>query len=164
MIKSQFSYCPLIWMFSSRQSNNLINKVHERSLTLITNDQNNSFETLLQNDKDITVRQRNLQILMTEVYKTVKWEAPAIMKNLFIFREGIHDIRNFQIITNENKNAVRDGLETICFRTPYLYASLPEECKHQNSVRKYKEKIKNWKCETCICRLCRIYEQNLVFI
>ena len=30
MIKSQFSYCPLIWMFSSRQSNNLINKIHER--------------------------------------------------------------------------------------------------------------------------------------
>ena len=27
MIKSQFSCCPLIWMFSSRQSNNLISKV-----------------------------------------------------------------------------------------------------------------------------------------
>ena len=38
MIKSQFSYCPIIWMFSSRKSNNLINKVHERSLRLITND------------------------------------------------------------------------------------------------------------------------------
>ena len=28
IIKSQFSYCPLIWMFSSRQSNSHINKVH----------------------------------------------------------------------------------------------------------------------------------------
>ena len=28
MIKSQFSYCPLIWMFSSQQSNNLIKKAH----------------------------------------------------------------------------------------------------------------------------------------
>ena len=55
MINSQFSYCPLIWMFSSRQSNNLMNKVHERSLRLITNDENCSFETLLQNNKDITV-------------------------------------------------------------------------------------------------------------
>ena len=27
MITSQFSYCPLIWMFSSWKSNNLINKV-----------------------------------------------------------------------------------------------------------------------------------------
>ena len=159
MIKSQFSYCPLIWMFSSRQSNNLINKVHERSLRLITNDENSSFETLLQNNKDITVHQRNLQILMTEVYKIIKGEAPAIMKNLFIFREN--NIRNLQIIANENKNKVRYGMETICYRTPYLWASLPEEYKNLNSVGKFKEKLKNWKCETCICRLCRTYEQNL---
>ena len=120
MIKSQFSYCPIIWMFSSRRSNNLINKVHERSLRLITNDENSSFETLLQNINDMTVHQRNLQILMTEVYKIIKGEAPAIMKNLFIFRENIHNITNFQIIANETKNTVRYGLDTICYRTPYL--------------------------------------------
>ena len=34
MIKSQFSYCPLIWMFSSRKSNNLINRLHERSIRI----------------------------------------------------------------------------------------------------------------------------------
>ena len=153
-----------IWMFSSRRSNDLINKVHERSLRLITNDENSSFETLLQNINDITVHQRNLQILMTEVYKIIKGEAPAIMKNLFIFRENIHNIRNFQIIANETKNTVRYGLDTICYRTPYLWASLPEEYKHLDSVRKFKEKIKKWKCETCVCRLCRTYEQNLGFI
>ena len=70
-------------MFSSRRSNNLINKVHERSLRLITNDENSSFETLLQNINDITVHQKNLQILMTEVYKIIKGEAPAIMKNIY---------------------------------------------------------------------------------
>ena len=34
MIKSQFNYCPLVWIFCSRQSNNLVNKVHERGLKL----------------------------------------------------------------------------------------------------------------------------------
>ena len=113
MIKSQFSYCPLIWMFSSRQSSNLINKVHERSLRLITNNQNSSFETLFQNNKDITFNQKNLQILMTEVYDIVKGEALAIMKNLFIFEENIYNIGNFEIIANENKNTVRYGLENL---------------------------------------------------
>ena len=113
MIKSQFSYCPSIWMFSSRQSNNLINKVHERSLRLITNNQNSSFETLFQNNKDITFNQKNLQILMTEVYDIVKGEALAIMKNLFIFGENIYNIGNFEIIANENKNTVRYGLENL---------------------------------------------------
>ena len=120
MLKSQFSYNPLIWMISSRKSDNLINKVHKRSLRLITNDLNSSFETLLQNYKDITVHQRNLQILMIEVYKIFKREALAIMKKLYIFRENIHNIRNFQIIATENKNTVRYRLETICYRTSYL--------------------------------------------
>ena len=34
MIKSQFNYCPLIWIFCSRQPNNLINKIDERGLGL----------------------------------------------------------------------------------------------------------------------------------
>ena len=38
----------------------MIQKAHEKSLRLIINDDNNSFETLLQNDKEITVNQRNL--------------------------------------------------------------------------------------------------------
>ena len=39
---------------------------------------------------------------------------------------------------------MRYGLEIIYYRTPYLWASLPEQYKHQNSVGKFKEKIKNW--------------------
>ena len=35
MIKSQFSYCPLIWMFSSRQSNNQISKFMKDHLGLL---------------------------------------------------------------------------------------------------------------------------------
>ena len=55
---------------------------------------------------------------MTDGYKNAKGEAMAIMKNFFIFRENIHDIRNFQMIANDSKNTVRYGLETTCYRTP----------------------------------------------
>ena len=78
---------------------------------------------------------------MTEVYKIVKGEAPVIMKNLCVLWENIHNIRNFQVIANENQNTVRHRLETIYYRTRYLWASLPEEYKHQNSVGKFKEKM-----------------------
>ena len=30
-IKSQFSYCPLIWMFTSKRMNKRINRIHEKS-------------------------------------------------------------------------------------------------------------------------------------
>ena len=34
-IESQFKYCPLIWMFHSRELNNKINKLHERALRIV---------------------------------------------------------------------------------------------------------------------------------
>ena len=60
MLRSQFSYCPLIWMFSSRKSNNLISNVHERSLRIVNDDNHSSFKSLLSKCKEITIHQRNL--------------------------------------------------------------------------------------------------------
>ena len=36
--ESQFKYCPLTWMFHSRELNNRINRLHKRALRLIYND------------------------------------------------------------------------------------------------------------------------------
>ena len=59
-IKSQFNYRPLIWMFRSRTSNNMINKIHERFLRLILNDHTGGFDTLLQNNNDTCNHHKNI--------------------------------------------------------------------------------------------------------
>ena len=79
IIKSQFSYCPLIWMFCSRKPNNLINKIHTSSLRIVTSDKNSYYEDLLKLNNQITVYQRNLQVLMTEVFKITNGLSPPIM-------------------------------------------------------------------------------------
>ena len=122
MIKLQFSYCPLTWMFCSRKSNNLINKIHERSLRIVTNDKNSNFEDLLKSNNEITVHQRNLKVLMTEVFEIINGLSRPIMDNFVIFRQNTHNIRNFEIISNENKKTVSYGQETIKLRTPSLWA------------------------------------------
>ena len=40
----QFNYCPLIWMFHSRQNNNKVKHLHERCLRLIHNEKLSSYE------------------------------------------------------------------------------------------------------------------------
>ena len=61
-ITSQFSYCPLIWMFHSRNLNNKINRIHERALRLVYHN-NLHFSELLNLDNYITVHQKLLQVL-----------------------------------------------------------------------------------------------------
>ena len=43
--KSEFNYCPLAWMCHGRINNTKINRLHERCLRMIYNDQTSSFET-----------------------------------------------------------------------------------------------------------------------
>ena len=72
-ITSQFSYCPLVWMFHSRNLNNRVNKIHERALRLVyKNETFLYFDDLLKRDRSVTIHQKNLQILATEIYKTKK--------------------------------------------------------------------------------------------
>ena len=60
MSKSQFSYCPLVWMFCSRQSNNLINKVHEKGLKLTYRDETKDFQQILREQNEIAIHQKNV--------------------------------------------------------------------------------------------------------
>ena len=68
-ITSQFGYCPLIWMFHSRALNNKINSIHERALRITYNDRTSTFEELLNKDNSASIHHRNLQLLVTELYK-----------------------------------------------------------------------------------------------
>ena len=62
-IESQFSYCPLIWIFHSRGVNNKINRLHERSLRIVYKDNISSFKDLLKKDRSFTIHQRSIQSL-----------------------------------------------------------------------------------------------------
>ena len=56
-INAQFTYCPLIWMFSSKGCYKRINKTHERLLRLILNDYESSFDSLLSTLNEKTINQ-----------------------------------------------------------------------------------------------------------
>ena len=68
---------------------------------------------MLEKNKEITIYQRNLQVLMIEVFKIINGYAPITIDNFFKFRENTHNLWNFQITLNENKKTVRYGSEKI---------------------------------------------------
>ena len=68
-------------MFHCRTINNKINKLHERALS-IKND-NLPFHELLELDDSLTIHQRNIQKLATEMYKGKNQISPLPMQELF---------------------------------------------------------------------------------
>ena len=59
-IMSQFSCCPLIWMFHDRNVNNKINRIQERALRTAYKDNTFPYEKLLENDNSVSIHQKNL--------------------------------------------------------------------------------------------------------
>ena len=90
--------------------------------------------------------------------------APPIMQNLFEVRENKYNLRNFHEIENSVKNTVKCGLETISYRSSALWSLVPQEIKSEISLAAFKLKIKNWQCNECPCRLCRMFVANVGFI
>ena len=62
-ITSQYNYCPLIWMFHSRQLNNRINKIQERALRLVYRDSKLTFDDLLKLDNSVTIPSETFRCL-----------------------------------------------------------------------------------------------------
>ena len=151
-IESQFNYCPLIWMCHSRSLNKKINKLHERALRLVYKDKNLTFEQMLEKDGSFTIHQRNLQKLATEMYKVKNGLSPKILADLFTLKtRGIGDFVIPEVKT------VNMGIETIRYRGPLTWELVPENIKEAESLSIFNEKIKEWKPEGCICRLCKDY-------
>ena len=68
---AQFSYCPLTWMFHSRKLNNKINKLHQRCLRIVHNNNISTHEELLETDNSVSVHFQNVKALAIELYKVV---------------------------------------------------------------------------------------------
>ena len=91
---SQFNYGQLVWMCHNR-SKNKINKLHE-CLRLIYNDKKSSFEELLEVDSSVSVHDRNLRGLATEIYKIYHGISQLSLNETFTLRhQNQYNLRNW---------------------------------------------------------------------
>ena len=88
-IISQFSYCPIVWMFCSKKSTKKINAVHERSLQVILNDYKSPYPLLLAEAHHITFLQQRMNSLIIEVYKCLNEHSPDTMNDIFKLRQNM---------------------------------------------------------------------------
>ena len=147
----------------SRTLNNRINALHEKALRLVYKDSTLSFEDLLIMDESFTIHHRNLQKLATEMFKVKNNLSPAFMKELLPDSTNPYNLRNAPEFDTSNIHTVHNVTETILFTGPKTWSLVPEEIKNSKSINKFKNKIKYWKPEGCMCRLCKTYIQNLGF-
>ena len=98
-------------MFSSRKSNNLKNRIHERPLRTVYNDTSSTFQELRQRNGSVSIHQKNIQTLTTDVFKVVNNICPPIRKTSFDFKENRYNSKS-QEMRQQKIRTARYGLET----------------------------------------------------
>ena len=66
--------------------NNAVNNIRKQTLRLIYNDHEKSLNSILADNNQKTILQKNLEFLATEIYKLQNGLSPPIMNNIFFSR------------------------------------------------------------------------------
>ena len=101
-ISRQFSYCPLIWMFSSI-----------RSYSTKTN-----YDKFLSKQNLVKIHTRNMLQLMIKIFKYLKGISPPIVNEIFRLRNISYTTRNPRDLNSWLRKTVYCGLETISYKRP----------------------------------------------
>ena len=151
---SQFSYCPLVWMYRGRTNNNKMNRLHDRYLRIVYNDKQSSFNELLEKDDSVSIHMTNIQILATKIYKLVNNLLPPSMNRVFkLDSDSRYNLRQILQFSRSLIKSVYHGTESISYLGPKIWDILPDEHEAIQNLDTFKIKIKNWKPENCSCRL-----------
>ena len=92
-ILTNLNYCPLIWMFCGKTTNDKFNSVHKRALRVLLNYYTSSFEELLHRKEEVTIHDKNLQKLILEVYRCMTSANPSFLWEFFNKNELPYSLR-----------------------------------------------------------------------
>ena len=132
-----------IWIFQSRKLNERINHIHERAPRIVYKGFKSSFQELLIEDNSLNIHHRNLQKLVTEIFKVKNALSPELMNDVFEFIEKPYPYKQLHI-SSRRRSIKQNGIETPSYPGPKLCNLVPNECKTIEPLADFKEKVKTW--------------------
>ena len=131
-----------------------IEKIHHRALKMIygTDD---SYKNFLLSSNSVSIHQRHLWFLVTEIFKNISQINPEFMWSFFKQKRLFWNLRKGPILNLPSTQSTYYGANAIHFRGSLMWNNLPAKVKSINSVFKFKTKIKNERNIACGCLICR---------
>ena len=102
-----------------------------------------TFAQLLEKDSSVSIHIRNLQVLVTEIFKARNNLSPSIVKNIFKRTEPAYSLRRETIFGSRKIQTQRQGMESLTYLGPKIWSQVSNEIKESASLAVLKNKIKN---------------------
>ena len=152
-------------MCHSCKNNNKINRLHERCLRIRYNDKRSSFNALLEKDGSVSIHERNIKILPTEMFKVNKNLELPLMQDIFKLKDQSHyNLRYNFLFFRPLVKSVYKGTESLSFLGPKVWDILPDTYNDMPDLNSFKLALKRWRPVNCPCRICKVYIASVGFI
>ena len=116
---------------------------------------NEDYCELLLKSNTVSIHQRHLRFLMTEIYKSISHLNPEFMWPYFTHRDVPYNLRNSPVLNLPKTHSVYYGTNAVHFRGSLVWNALPVDVKSSNSLYEFKNKVKNVGNIDCGCLICR---------
>ena len=153
-ILSAFGYCPIIWMFCGKSSNEGIDRVQRIALRTIYNDYTSNYIDLLAKGNHLKIHEINKRKLLIEVYKCLNSINPSFLANLFTRKPIQFNLRTSNLLVLPNSNTLTYGLKSIVYRGSMTWNYLPDQVKICKNPEQFKNRLKKQEVIKCSCHLC----------
>ena len=149
-VTSCFNYCPLVWHFCANKSTKRMEKVQERALRILLDNNSSSYKELLLAGGKSTLEVKRLQQLSIEVFKTLHDLNPVFMKDIFIKNTRSESNKLYV----QSHKAKTYGEKSLRILGPKIWNALPDNIKNSTSLAIFKNLIKTWTGPICTCNMC----------
>ena len=144
-VNANFSYCPLIWHFSSSNSLLKIETIKIRSIRLLSDDGEGNKNLFSELERD-SMKVKRLKSLCIEIYKTLNDLNPSYMKKVSPIK-----LQNKPVRTVHEKYLIVPTVKSTTFGTnslrsmgPKIWNNLPNDLKSSETLSKFKNIIKRY--------------------
>ena len=156
-IISNFNYCPVVYMFTSKSSLNKLENIQKRALRFVCNDFVSNYSELLEKCGSQGVKRMTLRCMAIEAYKCVNNMNPQYLNELFTPKKCTYDLRDNFLLERPATRLTNYGLKSFKSYGAKIWNLLPATYKMGVSIDTFKNMIKTWSGPTCKCSVCCLF-------
>ena len=142
-------------MFACKTLINKICKIHHRTLQVVYDDFNKSYDELLELNNDLFIHQRHLCYFVIEVFKSIMNLNPQFMWSYFEEKPMTYNLRDGSKLALPKTKSTRFGINSLQFRGSLSWNDLAVSLKSCQSLNEFKLELKNLGNIHCTCLVCR---------
>ena len=135
-IRSNFSYCPIVWHFCSKTNTEKLEKLQYRGLKIVFNCYDSSYEELLNRANLPTLHLSRLRTIALETFKCINNIAPSYIRSLVSIKQSSYSFRYENTLQVPMVRTVAYGQKSFRFEAARVWKGTSRQRSGKGAIRK----------------------------